>query len=142
MTAEDIKKQIGCAIPFDKQYVLDVKGRDLNEGLPKMIRVTSDEIGEAIAPIADKIADAVCHVIERTPPELVGDIAANGITMTGAGSLLYGLDKRIESACGIKTFIADNPSTCVVIGTGRSLDNIPVLPEGVINISRKREQRL
>ena len=142
VTAEEIKKQIGCAIPFDKPYVLDVKGRDLNEGLPKMISVTSDEIGEAIVPIADKIADAVCHVIERTPPELVGDISANGIIMTGAGSLLYGLDKRIENACGIKTYIADNPSTCVVIGTGRSLDNIPVLPEGVINISRKREQRL
>ena len=142
VTAEEIKKQLGGAMPFEKQYVLDIKGRDLGEGLPKMIRVTSDEIGEAIMPIIVKIADAVCHVLERTPPELVGDISANGIVMTGAGSLLPGLDKYIERACGIHTFVADNPSTCVVIGAGRSLDNIPVLPEGVINISRQREQRL
>lgn len=142
VTAEDVKKKIGGVIPFDKEYIMEVKGRELSEGLPKMVQISSDEIREAILPMAKNLADAVCHVLERTPPELVGDIAANGILMTGGGSLLYGLDQLIEKATGIKVFIAENPSSCVVIGTGRSLDNIRVLPEGVINISRKRAERL
>ena len=142
VTAEEIKKKLGAALPLDNQYVMDVKGRCLNEGLPKMITITSDEVREAVSPVAKAIADAVCHVLERTPPELVGDIAANGIILTGGGSLIYGLDRLIENSCGIKTFIAENPTTCVVIGTGRSLDNIPVLPEGIINISRQRQDRL
>ncbi|MBO4343088.1 MAG: rod shape-determining protein [Clostridia bacterium] len=142
VTAEEIKKKLGAAIPYDNQYIMEVKGRCLKEGLPKMITISSDEVADAVAPTARAIADAVCHVIERTPPELVGDIAANGIVMTGGGSLLYGMDKLIEKACGIKTYIADNPTTCVVIGTGRSLDNLQVLPEGIINISRQRQERL
>lgn len=142
VTAEDIKKSVGSALPLDKEYIVEVKGRCLTEGLPKMISVNSNEIREAIEPVVRAIVTAVRHVIERTPPELVGDISASGIVMTGAGSLLYGLDKAIENATGIHTFVADNPSTCVAIGTGRSLDNIQVLPEGIINISRMRQQRL
>ncbi len=141
VTAEEIKKKIGGAWPFDNQYFMNVKGRCLKEGLPKMISVNSDEVREAVTPVAKAVADAVCHVLERTPPELVGDVAANGIVMTGGGSLIYGMDRLIERACGIKTYIAENPTTCVVIGTGRSLDNIPVLPEGIINISRQRQER-
>ena len=142
VTAEEFKKKLGAAWPFDTRYELSVKGRCLNEGLPKMITINSDEVGEAVKPVAKAIADAVCHVLERTPPELVGDIAANGITLTGGGSLIYGMDRLIENATGIKTFIAENPTTCVVIGTGRSLDNMQVLPEGIINISRQRQERL
>lgn len=141
-TAEDIKKTVGSALPLDKEYILDVKGRCLTEGLPKMVSVNSAEIREAIEPVVTAIVTAVRHVIERTPPELVGDISSSGIVMTGAGSLLYGLDRAIEHATGIRTYVADNPSTCVAIGTGRSLDNIQVLPEGIINISRMRQQRL
>ena len=141
VTAEEIKKKIGGAWPFDNPYFMNVKGRCLKEGLPKMISVNSDEVREAVTPVAKAVADAVCHVLERTPPELVGDVAANGIVMTGGGSLIYGMDRLIERACGIKTYIAENPTTCVVIGTGRSLDNIPVLPEGIINISRQRQER-
>ena len=141
-TAEDIKKSVGSAIVLDKEYIVDIKGRCLTEGLPKMISVNSAEIREAIEPVVRAIVTAVRHVIERTPPELVGDISSNGIVMTGAGSLLYGLDRAIEHATGIRTFVADNPSTCVAIGTGRSLDNIHVLPDGIINISRMRQQRL
>lgn len=142
VTAEDIKKSVGSALALDKEYIVDVKGRCLTEGLPKMISVNSAEIREAIEPVVRAIVTAVRHVVERTPPELVGDISASGIVMTGAGSLLYGLDKAIENATGIHTYVADNPSTCVAIGTGRSLDNIQVLPEGIINISRMRQQRL
>ena len=72
----------------------------------------------------------------------MGDIAVTGIVMTGGGSLIYGMDRLIEHACGIKAYIAENPTTCVVIGTGRSLDNMQVLPEGIINISRQRQERL
>ncbi len=142
VTAEEVKKKIGSAWPFDNEYVMNVKGRCLTEGLPKMVTIGSDEVREAVMPVAKAIADGVCHVLERTPPELVGDIAVGGITMTGGGSLIYGMDRLIERASGIKTYIAENPTTCVVIGTGRSLDNIPVLPEGVINISRQRQSRL
>ena len=142
VTAEEIKQNIGSAWHLDQRYELSVKGRCLNEGLPKMITIDSDEVAEAVKPVAKVIADAVCHVLERTPPELVGDIAANGIVLTGGGSLIYGMDRLIENTTGIKTFIAENPTTCVVIGTGRSLDNIPVLPEGIINISRQRQERL
>ena len=142
VTAEEIKKTVGSALPLDKEYIIDVKGRCLAEGLPKMVSVGSAEIREAIEPVVRAIVTAVRQVIERTPPELVGDISANGIVMTGAGSLLYGLDRAIEHATGIRTYIAENPSTCVAIGTGRSLDNLQVLPEGIINISRMRQQRL
>lgn len=142
VTAEEIKKKIGCAWRFDQQYFMNVKGRCLTEGLPKMISINSDEVYDAVAPIAKSIADAVCHVLERTPPELVGDIAANGIILTGGGGLIYGMDRLIEKATGIKTFIAENPTTCVVVGTGRSLDNMLVLPDGIINISRQRQERL
>ncbi len=141
-TAEDIKQQIGSAYPMDKEYIMDVKGRCLTEGLPKMISINSSEVREAIDPVVKSIVTAVLHVIERTPPELVGDIAANGIVLTGAGSLLYGIDRIIEHSSGIRTYIAENPSTCVAIGTGRYLDNLQVLPEGTINISRQRQQRL
>ena len=71
------------------------RGRCLKEGLPKMISVNSDEVREAVTPVAKAVADAVCHVLERTPPELVGDVAANGIVMTGGGSLIYGMDRLI-----------------------------------------------
>lgn len=142
VTAEEIKMKLGAAWPFENQYVLNVKGRCLKEGLPKMVTINSDEVREAVTPVAKAIADAVCHVLERTPPELVGDIAANGIVMTGGGGLIYGMDRLIENACGIKTYLAENPTTCVVIGTGRSLDNMQVLPEGIINISRQRQERL
>lgn len=142
VTAEEIKKKIGGAWPFDNQYVMNVKGRCLKEGLPKMITISSEEVREAVTPVAKAIVDAVCHVLERTPPELVGDIAVTGIVMTGGGSLIYGMDRMIERASGIKTYIAEHPTTCVVIGTGRSLDNMQVLPEGIINISRQRQERL
>lgn len=142
VTAEAIKRKMGAAWPFDTKYEMNVKGRCLKEGLPKMITINSDEVKEAAAPVVKAIAEAVCHVLERTPPELVGDIAANGIILTGGGSLLYGMDRLIEKATGIKTFISENPVTSVVIGTGRSLDNMNVLPEGIINISRQRQERL
>lgn len=135
-TAEEIKIKIGSAWPREEPRALDVKGRCLIQGLPRAIHITSQEIPDALEEPITAVIEAVCSVIERTPPELIGDILANGIIMTGGGSLLYGLDRLIEYATGIKTRVADKAVSCVAIGTGKCLDNINSLPEGSVNISR------
>ena len=137
-TAEEIKIKIGSAWPREEPRYLDVKGRCLVQGLPRVVRVHSQEIPDALEEPITAVIEAVCSVIERTPPELIGDILSNGIVMTGGGSLLYGLDRLITYATGIRTRVADRPIQCVAIGTGKSLDNISHIPEGSINISRMR----
>lgn len=137
-TAEELKIKIGTAWPFSEVQSCEVKGRCLIEGLPKKVTVTTKELIEAMDEPLTQIVDAVCRVIETTPPELVGDISTGGIVLTGGGSKLRGIDKLIEKATGIKTHIPENPTTCVCVGTGRSLDNIALLPEGVLNISRSK----
>jgi len=138
-TAEEIKIRIGCAWAREEPRVLDVKGRCLVQGLPRMVRISSQEIPDALEEPITSIIEAVCSVIEKTPPELIGDILANGIVMTGGGSLLYGLDRLIAYATGVKTRVADKAVSCVAIGTGRSLQHLSSLPEGAVNISRQRE---
>ena len=133
-TAEEIKIKVGGAWQRDEPRQIEVKGRCLTQGLPRVVRINSMEMPDAIM-------ESVCSVIERTPPELIGDILNSGIVMTGGGSLLYGLDRMIASVTGIRTRVADKPVSCVAIGTGKSLDNISVIPEGAINISRQRLQR-
>ena len=137
-TAEEIKIKIGSAWPREEPRYLDVKGRCLVQGLPRVVRIHSQEIPDALEEPITAVIEAVCSVIERTPPELIGDILSNGIVMTGGGSLLYGLDRLISYATGIRTRVADHPIQCVAIGTGKSLDNISHIPEGSINISRMR----
>lgn len=137
-TAEEIKIKIGSAWPREEPRYLDVKGRCLIQGLPRVVRIHSQEIPDALEEPITSVIEAVCSVIERTPPELIGDILSNGIVMTGGGSLLYGLDRLISYATGIRTRVADHPIQCVAIGTGKSLDNISHIPEGSINISRMR----
>ena len=137
-TAEEIKIRIGSAWPREEPRYLDVKGRCLVQGLPRVVRIHSQEIPDALEEPITAVIEAVCSVIERTPPELIGDILSNGIVMTGGGSLLYGLDRLISYATGIRTRVADHPIQCVAIGTGKSLDNISHIPEGSINISRTR----
>ncbi len=137
-TAEEIKIKIGSAWPREEPRYLDVKGRCLVQGLPRVVRIHSQEIPDALEEPITAVIEAVCSVIERTPPELIGDILSNGIVMTGGGSLLYGLDRLISYATGIRTRVADRPIQCVAIGTGKSLDNISHIPEGSINISRMR----
>ena len=141
-TAEAIKIAIGSVWTREERKYIDVKGRCLIQGLPRMIRVWSDEMIEALDEPITAIVDAVTAVIERTPPELIGDIVANGIVMTGGGSLLYGLDYLISNVTGIHTRVADKAIQCVALGTGKSLDNISMLPEGAINISRSRTEQL
>ena len=137
-TARDLKVGIGTAWPFAEPKTCEVKGRCLIEGLPKKVTISTKELIEAMDEPLTQIVDAVCRVIEMTPPELVGDIATGGIVLTGGGSKLRGMDKLIEKATGIKVHIPENPVNCVCIGAGRSLDNIALLPEGVLNISRSK----
>ena len=140
-TAEEIKIKVGAAWQRDEPRVIEVKGRGLVKGLPRLVRISSAEMPDALEEPITAIIEAVCSVIERTPPELVGDILYNGIVMTGGGSLLYGLDRLIANVTGIKTRVADKAVSCVALGTGMSLEHITNIPEGAINISRQRQKQ-
>ena len=118
---------------------MEVKGRCLMTGLPKTFTVTSSEMMEAFEEVTVKIVEAVHSVLERTAPELVGDIATNGIVMTGGGSLICGFDQLIEAKTGITTRVADDAISCVAYGTGKSLDSIHAMQDGTMNLSRKRQ---
>ncbi len=130
-TAEDLKQNIGCVFCSydDPVEEMSIKGRSLLTGLPETITVTSTETKEAFAEVAESIVEAVKSVIEVTPPELVGDISTNGIVMTGGGSLIKGMDKLIALHTGIDCTVADNPVSCVALGTGKALDHIDILQE-------------
>ncbi len=141
-TAEAIKKHIGAVYDHPEAKYVEVKGRCLTQGLPKLISISSKEMIEALAEPITAILDAICSVIERTPPELLGDILRNGIVMTGGGSLLYGFDQLVTRVTGVKTRVADDAVSCVAIGTGKSLDNLDLLSEGMINVSREKKVRL
>ncbi len=141
-TAELIKKNIGAVYDHAEVKYVEVKGRCMAQGLPKVISISSKEMIEALAEPISGILNGVCEVIEHTPPELLGDILKNGIVMTGGGSLLYGFDQLLTKVTGIKTRVADDAVSCVAIGTGKSLDNLDMLPEGTINLSRERKLRL
>ena len=141
-TAEALKKRIGAVYDHDEAKYVEVKGRCMTQGLPKLVTISSKEMIEALAEPTTAILNAVCSVIERTPPELLGDILRNGIVMTGGGSLLYGFDKLVTRVTGIKTRVADDAVSCVAIGTGKSLDNLDMLREGAINLSREKKVRL
>ncbi|KRQ88141.1 Rod shape-determining protein MreB [Caloramator mitchellensis] len=123
-TAEQIKIQIGSAYPGDEAITMEIKGRDLVTGLPKVIKVTSDEIREAINEPVTAIVDAIKFTLEKTPPELAADIMDKGIMLTGGGALLRGLDKLINSETHIPVHIAENPLDCVAVGAGKALDYI------------------
>ncbi len=141
-TAEAIKKKIGAVFDHPVPKSVEVKGRCLSQGLPKVITISSKEMIEALAEPVSAILNTVCLVIERTPPELLGDILKNGIVMTGGGSLLYGFDQLMTKTTGIPTRVADDAVSCVAIGTGKSLDNLDMLTEGPIHLSRERKVRL
>ena len=123
-TAEQMKMEIGCVYPKEEEATIEIKGRCLMTGLPKTITVNSTEMMEAFEEPVERILEAVHNVLERTPPELVADISTNGIVMTGGGSLLYGLDKLIQSRTGIHAMVAEDAVSCVAIGTGRYIEFI------------------
>jgi len=138
-TAEELKMNIGCVFPRPEDISMEIKGRDLMTGLPRVFEVNSSEMCEAFEEPCGRVLEAVHSVLEHTPPELIADIATNGIVMTGGGSLVWGFDKLIESRTGIETYVADDAISCVAHGTGKSLENIPDMQDGTLNISRSKQ---
>ena len=138
-TAEDMKIKIGCVFPREEELTMDVKGRCLLTGLPRVVTVSSAEMLDAFEEPVERIVEAVHSVLERTPPELVADISTNGIMMTGGGSLVSGFDKLLSARTGIQTFIADDAISCVAIGTGKSLDELNNMQDGTMNLSRRKQ---
>jgi rod shape-determining protein MreB len=137
-TAEELKINIGCAYKKPKVESMEVRGRSLLTGLPKTITVTSDEMLLALEEPVSAIIEAVHRVLENTPPELAADITSTGIVMTGGGSLLWGLDKLIAEKTGIPTRIADDPISCVALGTGKALEALDQLESSLIKDPRVR----
>ena len=132
-TAEEIKKNVGCAFPRRETIYMEVTGRDLMNGLPHTVSVGSDEMIEALEEPLASIIEAICQVLERTPPELASDISQRGIVMTGGGSLLYGLDRLISENTKVPCYVAEDPVSCVAIGTGRALESIDVFSDNLIS---------
>ena len=122
-TAEEIKIKIGSAYPYEGEGAIDVKGRNLVDGLPKNIEVTSEEVREALSDSVNQILDAIRTTLEKTPPELAADIIDQGIMLTGGGALLRGLDRLISAETKMPVLVAENPLDCVVDGTGVCLEN-------------------
>ena len=117
-TSEEIKIRIGSAYRLDQELVMEIRGRDLINGLPKTVKITSEEVREALSEPLQSIVEAVKAVLEKTPPELAADIIDRGIILTGGGALLRGLDTLLGEVTGIPVIIAEDPLSCVAIGTG------------------------
>lgn len=128
-TAEAIKITIGSAYPYEDEQPMEVKGRNLVDGLPKNIMISPAEIREALADALSSVLDAIKTTLERTPPELAADIIDHGIMLTGGGALLRGLDQLISIETGMTVNVAENPLDCVAAGTGKVLDDIEQLRE-------------
>jgi rod shape-determining protein MreB and related proteins len=126
-TAEQIKIEIGSAYPLDEPLTMEIKGRNLIEGIPKTLVIRDEEIREALAECVGTIVNAVRVALERTPPELSADIVDKGIVLTGGGSLLKNLDKRIREETSLPVTLADDPLSSVVLGTGRMLSDFNLL---------------
>jgi len=126
-TAEQIKIKIGSAYPLDDSLEMEIKGRDLSHGIPKTITVNDTEIREALEGVVHAIVEAVKNTLEKTPPELSADIVDRGVILSGGGSLLKNLDKRLREETSLPVFIADDPLSSVALGAGKILDNIDLL---------------
>lgn len=137
-TAEEIKITIGCAFPKPEEESMDIRGRDLVSGLPKTITITSNEILSAISEPITAIIDCIKQTLEATPPELAADIMEFGITLTGGGALLSGLDQLITNETGMPVHIANEPLNCVVLGTGIVLEHIDTLRKVLVSPKKLR----
>ena len=126
-TAEQVKMEIGSAFPLDEEMTMELKGRDLVEGVPKTLVVSDEEIREALAETVATIVEAVRVALERTPPELSADIMDKGIIIAGGGSMLKNLDKRLREETGLPVTLAEDPLACVALGTGQMLTDFNLL---------------
>ncbi len=137
-TAEELKMTIGCVCERETPLRSNVKGRDLKSGLAREISVSSEDVFEALKRPARQIADAVLDVLEQTTPELVADIARNGIVLTGGSSQLWGMDRLLQERTGMRCMLADDTDSCVAYGCGKSLAWMNHMQEGTINLARRR----
>ncbi|MCJ7822811.1 MAG: rod shape-determining protein [Armatimonadetes bacterium] len=134
-TAEDVKIKVGSAYPLPGETTMTVKGRDVVTGLPKTVEISSEEVRDALAEPMASLVERVRGVLERTPPELAADIIEQGITLTGGGALLQGLDRLIESQTDVPVRLAEDPLTCVAVGTGLYAELAASLPAGLLATS-------
>ena len=137
-TAEEIKKEIGCATPLVTELSMQIKGRDLATGLPRDTIITSSQVEEAIRESIYEIVEVVKLTLEKTPPELASDIVEKGIVLAGGGALIKNFDKLLCTATGMPVYIAENPLECVVRGTGKTLEDLEKLKEILTNSRRRR----
>jgi rod shape-determining protein MreB len=126
-TAEEIKIKIGSAYPLATELRMEIRGRDMIAGLPKTVEITSEEIRDALAEPVRQIAEKMCLVLEGTPPELASDVIERGITLTGGGALIKGLDRLLSTITDIPVHVAENALNCVAIGTGRALEDLDAI---------------
>lgn len=138
-TAEEIKRSIGCIIQRPDSGIEEVKGQNLTNGLPKTIDLSSTELIEAFVEPMNRILEAIHAVLERTQPQLVGDLDKNGIIMSGGGSLIYGIDRLIERSTGIRTVVVDDAVSCAAYGAGKMLMHLDDMQDGMMNFYRKRQ---
>ena len=136
LTAEQIKKRIGGAMPREGNPTEEVRGRDALTGLPATRTVCADEIREALGEPLEEMLSGVQRVLENTPPEMAGDVLEHGMALTGGGALLYGLDAFIEKRTGVSCRVADNPDECVAVGTGKALKFAKLLSAGVYDVDQ------
>ena len=137
-TAEEIKTEIGCALPLMTEKTMEVRGRDLTNGLPRNVELTSSQIEEAMRGSINEIVEIVKTTLEKTPPELASDIVEKGIVLAGGGALIKNLDKLLSQRTGMPVYIAENPLECVVKGTGKTLEDLERLKSVLINARRRK----
>ena len=137
ITAEQIKKELGCAMPLMTQMTMEIKGRDISTGLPRTDVITSSQVEVAIKESIAQIVEVIKISLEKTPPELASDIMEKGIVLSGGGALIQNLDKLISLETGMPAYVAEDPLDCVVRGTGKTLQEIEKL-RTVLKNARKR----
>ena len=136
-TAEQIKMQIGCALPLMTDVPMEIRGRDLTTGLPRNIQISSSQVQEAMAESISEIVECVKQTLEKTPPELASDIMEKGIVLAGGGALIQNLDKLLSIKTEMPVYVAENPLDCVVKGTEKTIEDLERLKSVLVN-SRKR----
>jgi rod shape-determining protein MreB and related proteins len=137
-TAEEVKLEIGSAAPLPEELTTEIRGRDIVSGLPNTINISSEEIRAAMEDPLNQIVGAIKETLDRTPPELAGDIMDRGVTLAGGGALLQGMQQRLRDECQMPAQLAESPLTCVAVGSGRSLEEFETLHRASRNSARRR----
>jgi rod shape-determining protein MreB len=135
-TAEDIKIRIGSALPVKKEKCMEIKGRDMISGLPRTIKICSNEVAEAVQEELKEILQTIKLVLQETPPELAADVIDKGMVLTGGGALLRSLDELITKATGVPCYVAEEPLLCVAKGTGIALENLDSYKRSILSTKK------